>query len=334
MADIGRAAYPEIECWPAIHPQTKDPQTPAPVVKDKRVEVVDIIGDNLKLQSQVFDSESSFLNDFILGSSPYEEQKNVRDAPLRILCVLPLGLEKRERLIICALVSFIDSIEDDYRRGSFEGTQNLYSWFTTTYGVSPLFLRMFYPSDESYRNDGGSSFPQKDPKGNLISLGIYLILVLLHLIQISVSLFALDGFYQIASGITLKPSYLWYRHSATERQGIASIYIIYQCPPFAKNQIVEILEKTPTSLLRPLSVDALILAGQLHHWSTSVHHDHSILRPIVSASFTNTGSLMHIVLSAFRCPEYEPASSSRQRPSITFTTCPSTSTPCGPFSKT
>ncbi len=82
-----------------------------------------------------------------------------------------------ERLIICALVSFIDSIEDDYRRRSFEGTQNLYSWFTETYGVSPLFLRLFYPSDESYRNDGGSSFPQKDSAGNLISLGIYLILV-------------------------------------------------------------------------------------------------------------------------------------------------------------
>ena len=232
MTNISRAAYPEIECWPAIHPQTKDPQTPAPV-KDKRVEVVDIIGDNLKLQSQVFDSESSFLNDFILGSSPYEEQKNVRDAPLRILCVLPLGLEKRERLIICALVSFIDSIEDDYRRGSFEGTQNLYSWFTTTYGVSPLFLRLFYPSDESYRNDGGTLFPKTGPTGNL-SLGIYLILLSLYLIQISL-LFALDGFYQIASGITLKPSYLWYRRSAT----ITGETVYYKststsCGPFSK----------------------------------------------------------------------------------------------------
>ncbi|KJA25348.1 hypothetical protein HYPSUDRAFT_424495 [Hypholoma sublateritium FD-334 SS-4] len=135
------------------------------------------------------------------------------------------------------------------------------SWFTATCGVSPLFLRLFCPSDEPYRNDGGASFSRKDAWGNIISL---------------------DGFYQIASGITLKPSYLWYKHSTTKNQDIASTYIIYQCPQSAKDQIISILQETPACLLRPLSVDALILAEQLNHWGTSMYHDHSKLRPIMS----------------------------------------------------
>lgn len=76
------------------------------------------------------------------------------------------------QLILRALVSFIDSIDNSTREKS-DNTQNMDSWFTATYGVSPLFLRLFYPSDESYRNDGGSSFPRKDFAGNLISLGTY-----------------------------------------------------------------------------------------------------------------------------------------------------------------
>jgi hypothetical protein len=96
----------------------------------------------------------------------------------------------------------------------------------------------------------------------------------------------LDGFYQISAGIRSDPSFLWFKHALSRNKTVVvSTYICYKCPEAAKQKIISLVSQTPTALMRPLSIDALIVAERLYNWGEELQKEHKTLRYYVSRQY-------------------------------------------------
>ena len=103
----------------------------------------------------------------------------------------------------------------------------------------------------------------------------------------------LDGIYRLSSGLESPIAHVWFSHILIEGQ--SSTYIINGCPDMAKSLILSYVEQRNATLMRPLSIDALLAEHSLHEWGQAVYVPRNQLVTYMRFYFSHNTSVVRYI---------------------------------------